>query len=51
MVVLPTDLTTGDYIDVRAMFPNGQDYIVVAKKEVELPIIDGVESEIQTKVK
>lgn len=44
MVVLPIDLTTGDYIDIRAMFPNGQDFIVVAKKEVELPIIDGVDS-------
>ena len=44
MVVLPMDLTTGDYIDIRAMFPNGQDFIVVAKKEVELPIIDGVDS-------
>lgn len=45
MMVLPTDLTTGDYIDVRVMFPNGQDFIVVSKKEVEIPIIDGIESE------
>lgn len=44
MVVLPTDLTTGDYIDIRVMFPNGQDFIVVAKKEVEIPLIDGIES-------
>lgn len=44
MLVLPTDLTTGDYIDIRVMFPNGQDYIAVAKKEVEIPAIDGVES-------
>ena len=44
MLVLPTDLTTGDYIDIRVMFPNGQDYIAVAKKEVEIPTIDGVES-------
>ncbi len=44
MIVLPTDLTTGDYIDIRVMFPNGQDFIAVAKKEVEIPLIDGVES-------
>ena len=44
MIVLPTDLTTGDYIDVRVMFPNGQDYIAIAKKEVEIPVIDGAES-------
>ncbi|MEE0865891.1 MAG: SAF domain-containing protein [Clostridia bacterium] len=44
ILVLPMDLTTGDYIDVRVMFPNGQDYIVVSKKEVELPDIGGVES-------
>ena len=45
MVVLPMDLTTGDYIDVRVMFPNGQDFIVVSKKEVEIPNIAGVDSE------
>ena len=45
MLVLPTDLQTGDYIDVRVMFPNGQDYIVVSKKEVEIPNIAGVDSE------
>ena len=44
MVILPTDLTTGDYIDVRLMLPSGQDYIVVSKKEVESPMIDGIDS-------
>ena len=44
MIILPTDLTTGDYVDIRVMFPNGQDFIAVAKKEVEIPVIDGVES-------
>ena len=42
--VLPMDLMTGDYIDVRLMLPSGQDYIVVAKKEVEVPNIAGVDS-------
>ena len=45
MLVLPMDLETGDYIDVRIMLPSGQDYIVVAKKEVEIPNIGGVASE------
>ena len=44
MLVLPTDITTGDYIDIRVMFPNGQDYIVVAKKEVSMPEVNGIES-------
>ncbi len=44
MLILPTDLTTGDYIDIRLMMPSGQDFIVVAKKEVELPTISGGES-------
>lgn len=45
MFVLPMDLTTGDYIDIRLMLPSGQDYIVVAKKEVEIPNISGADSE------
>ena len=34
MLTLPADLETNDYIDVRLVFPNGQDYIVVSKKRV-----------------
>ncbi len=45
MLVLPMDLVTGDYIDVRIMMPSGQDYIVVSKKEVEIPNINGVDSD------
>lgn len=45
MIVLPMDLQTGDYIDVRIMLPSGQDYIVAAKKEVEIPNVNGVDSE------
>ena len=44
MLVLPVDLSTGDYVDIRLMLPSGQDYIVVAKKEVEIPVIGGVDS-------
>lgn len=35
-LVLPIDLETGDYIDIRLMLPNGQDYIVISKKQVEI---------------
>lgn len=45
MFVLPMDLQTGDYVDVRIMFPTGQNYIVVSKKEVEVPMIAGVDSD------
>ena len=45
VVILPMDLTTGDYIDIRLMLPNGQDFIVVSKKEVEIPVVGGVDSE------
>ena len=41
MLVLPTDLMTGDYIDVRLQLPNGQDYIVVSKKKVTVPDVSG----------
>lgn len=44
MVVLPTQIQTGDYIDIRLSMPSGEDYIVVAKKEVEIPIVDGADS-------
>lgn len=37
MVVLPVDLITGDYVDIRLMLPNGQDFIVLSKKAVEFP--------------
>jgi len=44
MVLLPTQIESGDYIDIRLRLPNGTDYIVVSKKKVEIPVIDGVES-------
>lgn len=45
MIVLPTQIETGDYIDVRLSLPSGQDYIVVSKKEVTIPDVAGVPSE------
>ena len=44
MVLLPTQIQSGDYIDIRLRMPNGTDYIVVSKKKVEIPTIEGVES-------
>ena len=37
MLVLPVDLLTDDYIDVRLMTPNGQNFIVISKARVEVP--------------
>ena len=35
MLTLPTTIAEGDYIDIRLTLPNGQDLIVVSKKEVK----------------
>lgn len=35
MITLPTQLATGDYIDIRLQLPDGGDYIVVSKKYVQ----------------
>ena len=37
MVVLPVDLMTDDYVDIRLMTPAGQDFIVVSKAKVNIP--------------
>ncbi|MGN1326987.1 MAG: hypothetical protein ACI4VQ_02725 [Clostridia bacterium] len=44
MLKLATQITSDDYIDIRLRMPSGLDYIVVSKKRVEVPQIDGVES-------
>lgn len=35
MIALPTQISAGDFIDVRFVSPSGQDFIVVSKKRVE----------------
>ncbi len=35
MIVLPTLLKNGEYIDIRLLMPTGEDYVVVSKKKVE----------------
>ena len=34
-IVMPSDLIEDDYVDVRIMYPNGTDYIVLAQKQVK----------------
>lgn len=36
LTAVPVTLMVGDYVDIRMMLPNGEDYIVVAHKRVEL---------------
>ena len=35
MVVLPTELQEGEYVDIRLRLPSGENYIVLSKKYVE----------------
>ena len=46
MLVLPTTIAVGDYIDIRLTLPNGQDLIVVSKKEVKSLLGDTVGLEL-----
>lgn len=41
MIVLPADLSTGDFVDIRYKLPDGRDYIVLSKKEVDIPMYNG----------
>lgn len=44
MLKLASQITSDDYIDIRLRMPSGLDYIVVSKKRVEIPTIDGIDS-------
>lgn len=44
IATLPTEIKTGDYIDIRIRFASGADYIIVSKKEITIPEIAGVPS-------
>lgn len=44
MLRLSSQIAAEDYIDIRFRMPSGEDYIVVSKKKVEIPQIDGVDS-------
>lgn len=34
MIALPSDLEQGDYIDIRVLFPTGEDFLVAVAKEI-----------------
>jgi len=38
MITLPVDLMTNDYVDIRLRTPGGQNFIVVAKARVDIPM-------------
>lgn len=44
MILIPTQLEEGDYVDIRLRTPQGADYIVVTRKKITIPVIDGVQS-------
>ncbi len=35
MFLIQTDQSVGDYVDIRIMFPNGENYIVLGKKQMK----------------
>lgn len=51
MVVLPSTIESGDYIDVRLRLSNGVDFIVASKKQVTIPQINGIDSTDTFKIK
>ncbi len=44
MIELPSQIESGQYIDIRLKLPNGTDFIVVSDKQVTIPEVDGVPS-------
>ena len=40
VINLPVDLEPNEYIDVRLTLPNGQNYIVISKKRISIPVVD-----------
>ncbi|MCI9039327.1 MAG: hypothetical protein HFJ29_05605 [Clostridia bacterium] len=44
MFIMPTQLMTGQYVDVRLRLPNGKDYIVVSHKRITIPENEGAPS-------
>ena len=48
-ISLPSNLVTGDYVDIRLRIATGQDYIVLSRKRVEIPTTaDGVSLDIES---
>lgn len=51
MIVLPSDLADDETVDIRLRLPTGQDYLVLAKKKVKLPLIGGIPSSTTVQLK
>lgn len=44
MIKISSQIASEDYIDIRLRMPSGLDYIVVSKKKIEIPQIEGIDS-------
>ena len=44
MILIPTQLETGEYVDIRLRTPTGADYVVVSRKKITIPTISEVPS-------
>ena len=44
VILITSQIATGDYIDIRLRMPDGTDYIVASHKEVEIPVIGEMDS-------
>lgn len=44
IATLPTEIQTGDYIDIRIRFASGMDYIIVSKKQITIPQVAGADA-------
>ena len=51
MILLPSQINTDEYVDIRLRMPTGLDYIVVSKKKIEIPSVLGINSENTIKLK
>lgn len=45
VILLTSQIESGDYIDIRLRMPDGTDYIVASHKEVEIPTIGETDSQ------
>lgn len=44
VILITSQIATGDYIDIRLRMPDGTDYIIASHKEVEIPVIGEMDS-------
>ncbi len=44
IATLPTEIQTGDYVDIRIRMASGADYIIVSKKQVTIPQVAGMDA-------